>query len=193
MTAPALLKAMRQVPRHLFVQKAMAPHAYEDAALPIGYGQTISQPYMVARLTELLCVEPGMRVLEVGSGCGYQAAVLSAMGCTVFGIERIREICHAAAARLRGLRIPRAQFYHGDGTLGLPMAAPFERIMVSAGGPEIPQPLLDQLDNNGIMIMPVGRVRRDQRLMRIRKINMRVITEDMGKASFVELIGEHGW
>lgn len=188
-----VLAAMRAVPRHLFVQEALAAHAYEDTSLPIGYGQTISQPFMVARMSQLLETEQGMRVLEVGSGCGYQMAVLAAMGCVVYGIERVREIYQTTLARLRRMRVPRVHLLKGDGTLGLPPAAPFDRIVVSAGGPEVPPPLIAQLDNGGLLLIPVGSTQRQQRLLRLRKQNGKIYSEDLGMAVFVDLIGNHGW
>lgn len=192
-TDKRVLAAMRVVPRHLFVQEALAMHAYDDAALPIGYGQTISQPFMVARMSELLEIEAGMRVLEVGSGCGYQMAVLAAMGCVVYGMERVREIYLTTLARLRQMHLIHTQLFLGDGTLGLAPAAPFDRIVVSAGGPQIPPPLVAQLANSGILVIPVGSTQRKQRLVRLRKHNGKVYTEDLGMAVFVDLIGNHGW
>lgn len=189
---PAVLAAMQTTPRHLFVHEALALNAYDDTSLPIGYGQTISQPFMVARMSEALMARPGMRVLEIGSGCGYQAAVLADMGCSVIGIERMRDIYQAAARRLRNLGYNRIHLHCGDGTLGMPQAAPFERILVSAGGPDIPAPLIAQLDENGVMVIPVGGKNR-QRLVRIRKNRGRIEREDLGIALFVDLIGNHGW
>lgn len=190
---PLVLAAMRQVPRHLFVQEALAVHAYDDTALPIGYGQTISQPYTVARMSELCELQRGLRVLEIGAGCGYQMAVIAAMGCTVYGIERVREIYEATAARLRHMGLRHAHVHRGDGTLGLSPAAPFDRIIVSAGGPEIPEPLVNQLAESGIMVIPVGSAQRRQRLVRIRKLSGKAYMEDLGPAVFVDLIGSHGW
>lgn len=188
-----VLAAMSRVPRHLFVQEALAAHAYDDSPLPIGYGQTISQPFMVARMSELLMPEPGLRVLEIGAGCGYQAAVLAAMGCVVYTIERVRPIYNVTLSRLRLLHIRNVQLHYGDGTLGLPQAAPFDRIIVSAGGPAIPPPLVAQLDDKGIMLIPVGPVSRSQRLIRLHKNGHKIQTEDMGPAIFVDLVGDHGW
>lgn len=191
-TDAAVLAAMRMLPRHLFVQEALALHAYDDTALPIGYGQTISQPYMVARMTELLKPKTGMRILEIGCGSGYQAAVLGCLGCTVYGIERVREIYRATLARIRRLGLHRVHLHYGDGTLGLVQAAPFERILVSAGAPGIPKPLVDQLAESGILVIPVGEPRR-QRLVRLTKMGGRLVQEDVGGAVFVDLIGSHGW
>lgn len=193
-TDQPLLKAMASIPRHLFVPEAFRAHAYEDTPLPIGQGQTISQPYMVARMTAALNVEPGMRVLEIGVGSGYQAAVLAAMGCTVLGIERIGEICAATRQRLQRMGLRAVHIHCGDGTLGFPLAAPFDRILVSAGGPRIPPPLPAQLDgDNGILVIPVGDRPQAQRLIRLRKNGIHINQEDLGAASFVDLVGNHGW
>lgn len=192
-TDPLVISAMLAVPRHLFVPEAFASHAYDDTPLPIGYGQTISQPFMVACMTQHLQLSPGMRVLEIGSGCGYQAAVIAAMGCTVFGVERLPELYRDASVRLRQLGYRSIHLHRGDGTLGLKPAAPFERIVVSAGGPEVPPPLLAQLADDGVMIIPVGARPRTQRLLRLRKANGKILAEDLGPAIFVDLVGDHGW
>ena len=190
---PLLLQAMNTVPRHLFVPEAFQAHAYDDTALPIGQGQTISRPYMVARMTAALNLRPGMRIMEVGMGCGYQAAILAAMGCIVFGIERLEELCNTTRARLQRMSLRNIHVYRGDGTLGFSAAAPFERILVSAGGPKIPPPLIAQLDLDGLLVIPVGDKPRNQRLIRIRKGRSTVEREDLGPATFVDLIGNHGW
>jgi protein-L-isoaspartate(D-aspartate) O-methyltransferase len=190
---PLVLAAMGAVPRHLFVQEALRSQAYEDTHLPIGHGQTISQPYTVAIMCELLEVLPGMRVLEVGAGSGYQAAVLATMGCTVFAVERLRELYQSANALLRQLNFHDIHMLRGDGTLGLPDAAPFERIVVSAGGPVIPHPLTEQLDEGGVLLIPVGAQQRTQRLARLRKNHGLIAREDLEPAKFVDLIGDHGW
>lgn len=190
---PLLLEAMSSVPRHLFVPEAFRTHAYADTPLPIGHGQTISQPYMVARMTQALEARPGMRVLEIGSGSGYQAAVLAAMGCSVFGIERISEILNSARSRLQRLAYRKIHLHRGDGTLGFAAAAPYDRILVSAGGPKIPPPLLSQLEDGGVLVIPVGAAPRTQRLIRARKNRGALTQEDLGSAAFVSLIGDHGW
>lgn len=190
---PAVLAAMAAVPRHLFVQEALRAQAYEDTPLPIGHGQTISQPYIVALMSELLEAERGMRVLEIGTGSGYQAAVLATMGCTVFTVERLRELYQSAGLLLRQLGLRSIHMQRHDGTLGMPDAAPFERIIVTAGGPEIPRPLVDQLDEGGIMLIPVGARPRTQRLMRLRKERGSIRSEDLGSVIFVDLVGDHGW
>ena len=192
-TDEAVLQAMADVPRHLFVEEALRAQAYEDIRLPIGYGQTISQPSTVALMTQCLEARPGMRVLEIGTGSGYQAAVLAVMGCRVYSIERIAGLYRATRNLLRQLSLRAIHMVQGDGTLGLPAAAPFERIIVTAGGPEIPQPLVRQLADGGILLIPVGDKPRTQRLLRVERRAGRVLTDNLGPAHFVELVGRHGW
>ena len=153
-----VLDAMASVPRHVFVDEALASRAYEDTALPIGFAQTISQPYVVARMIEQLTAgrEPG-RILEIGTGCGYQAAVLACLGREVFSVERIRELLERARANLRGLRLGNLRLAHGDGWQGLESAAPFDSIIVAAAAPQVPGALLQQLAPGGRMILPVRR------------------------------------
>ncbi|MBQ7607376.1 MAG: protein-L-isoaspartate(D-aspartate) O-methyltransferase [Desulfovibrionaceae bacterium] len=188
-----VLDAMRNVPRHAFVQEALHLQAYEDTSLPIGYGQTISQPYIVAYMTELLEVEAGMRVLEIGTGSGYQAAILAMLGCYVFSIERLRELFTRTQALLRRLGFGSIHMQRGDGTLGFPQAAPFDRVIVTAGGPEIPQPLVQQLDDNGILLIPVGQQQRAQQFIRVRKVRGVLYEETFGSTAFVNLVGSYGW
>ena len=191
---PSIIKAMRTVPRHLFVQEALQKSAYEDHPLPIGYGQTISQPYIVACMTELLEPEPGQCVLEIGTGSGYQAAVLAELGLNVYSVERVRELYRQAEERLRSLRYFRVRLKLDDGTLGWPDNAPFDRIIVTAGGPEVPLPLVEQLKDPGILVIPVGSSRRSQYLVVVRKENGRVTEEVKSDGvAFVDLIGTHGW
>lgn len=199
---PAVLTAMGRVPRHLFMPEALYMKAYEDTALPIGLGQTISQPSTVATMSQALCVRPGMRVLEIGTGSGYQAAVLACMGCTVFSIERVRELHRGTTMLLRSLaQMPAWQNLQlkniltifADGTIGLPDYAPFDRIIVTAGGPEVPAPLKAQLDDGGILLIPVGAQQRSQRLLRLTRHGDDLTTEDLGPAVFVDLVGDHGW
>ena len=192
-TDEAVLQAMSVVPRHLFVEEALRVQAYEDIRLPNGYGQTISQPSTVALMTQRLEARPGMRVLEIGTGSGYQAAILAVMGCRVYTIERIAELYHATRNLLQQLSLRAIYMVRGDGTLGLPAAAPFERIIVTAGGPEIPHPLLQQLAEGGILLIPVGDKPRTQRLLRVRRRAGRFLTENLGPANFVDLVGSHGW
>lgn len=191
---PSILQAMRTVPRHLFVQEALQKSAYEDHPLPIGHGQTISQPYIVASMTEFLEPAPGLCVLEIGTGSGYQAAVLAELGLHVYSVERVRELYRQAENRLRKLRYHRIRLKLDDGTLGWPENAPFDRIIVTAGGPEVPLPLVEQLKDPGILVIPVGSSRRSQYLVVVRKENGRVIEEAQGEGvAFVDLIGTHGW
>ena len=152
-----VLAAMAAVPRHLFVEEALASRAYEDAALPIGYEQTISQPYAVARMLEALRGGRDLgRVLEVGTGCGYQAAVLAQIATEVYSIERIAPLLEKARANLRGLRISNLRLAHGDGYKGLPEAAPFDAIIVAAATPQVPAALKEQLAVGGRLVLPLG-------------------------------------
>ncbi|WP_300157532.1 protein-L-isoaspartate(D-aspartate) O-methyltransferase [Solidesulfovibrio sp.] len=192
-SSPEVLRAMRKVPRHLFVEEALIPQAYEDHPLPLGHGQTISQPYVVAWMTELLEVSQGQRVLEIGTGSGYQAAVLAELGAYVFTVERVRPLYEAARRRLEGLRYLKVRFKLDDGTLGWPEEAPFDRIVVTAGGPRIPEPLLAQLADPGRMVIPVGASRRSQALHVVRKENGRILARKLGDVMFVDLVGAHGW
>ena len=189
---PEVLRAMRKVPRHLFVEEALIPQAYEDHPLPLGHGQTISQPYVVAWMTELLEVSRGLRVLEIGTGSGYQAAVLAELGAYVFTVERVRPLYEAARRRLESLRYLKVRFKLDDGTLGWPDEAPFDRIVVTAGGPRIPEPLLAQLADPGRMVIPVGASRRSQELHVVRKENGRILARKLGDVMFVDLVGAHG-
>ncbi len=190
---PAVLSAMRKVKRHLFVDEALAAKAYMDNPLPIGEGQTISQPYIVALMSELLEVEPGHRVLEIGTGSGYQAAVLAAMGAEVYTVERIRSLFHQARKRFFEMRLFDVNVKLDDGTMGWPEQAPFDRIIVTAGGPEIPEPLIDQLADPGKLIIPVGGSKQLQKLMLVEKSEGRVEIHDKGGVQFVDLVGTHGW
>lgn len=192
-TDPKVIAAMLEVPRHLFVQEAMHAQSYEDSALPIGYGQTISQPYTVALMTQSLELKSGMRVLEIGTGSGYQAAVLAAMGCTVYTVERLRELYTQTTKLLRTMNMYSIHTKRDDGTLGIPEAAPFDRIIVTAGGPEIPEPLVNQLDDPGILVIPVGKRKRSQKLVKVIKENSNIKCEILGNVGFVDLVGNHGW
>jgi len=192
-TRPEVLRAMRKVPRHLFVEEALMPQAYEDHPLPIGHGQTISQPYVVGWMTELLEIAPGHKVLEIGAGSGYQAAVLAELGAEVFSVERVKALYELARARMDALRYRRVRLKLDDGTLGWPEEAPFDRILVAAGGPRIPTPLVAQLAENGRMVIPVGTSRRSQTLCLVRRENGRVIVRELGGVMFVDLVGAHGW
>ncbi|AKU24521.1 protein-L-isoaspartate(D-aspartate) O-methyltransferase [Massilia sp. NR 4-1] len=153
----AVLAAMESVPRHLFMDEALASQAYIDASLPIGHHQTISQPYIVARMIEVMRNGGQLqRVLEIGTGCGYQAAVLSCLAQDVYSIERIKPLHELAKANLRPMRVPNLRLHYGDGMLGLPQAAPFDGIILAAAGLEVPQALLDQLSIGGRLVAPVG-------------------------------------
>lgn len=192
-TDTAVLAAMRSVPRHLFVQEALRAQAYEDHPLPIGHGQTISQPFIVALMSQIIEPQPGLRVLEIGTGSGYQAAVLAEMGMDVYTVERIRELHAAARDLLRTLKYRKVRLKLDDGTLGWPEAAPYDRILVTAGGPEVPLPLIEQLGDPGILVIPVGASKRMQELVVVRKQGGRVVRESKGGVAFVDLVGTHGW
>lgn len=187
-----VLNAMRKAPRHLFVGDYMQAHAYEDMALPIGGGQTISQPYMVALMTELLELKGDEKVLEIGTGSGYQAAILGELARAVFTIERKDELAKKADERLRGLGYGKVRVITGDGTLGLPEEAPFDRILITAGTPKIPEPLIEQLADGGIIVAPVG-IRFAQQLLIVRKSKEGVSEQTHVPCVFVPLIGEYGW
>lgn len=156
-TDPRVLDAMAAVPRHMFVDPGLATQAYEDAALPIGHHQTISKPSVVARMLELAAAaRPLERVLEIGTGCGYQAAVLSRIARDVYSIERIKPLYERAKLNLRPLRVPNIRLHYGDGRVGLPAAAPFDAIVIAAAGLDVPQALLEQLAVGGRLVAPVG-------------------------------------
>ncbi len=192
-TDQAVLSAMRKVPRHLFVEEALRSQAYEDHPLPIGYGQTISQPFIVALMTAVLNVQPGMRVLEIGTGSGYQAAILAEMGAQVYSVERVQPLYSAALTRLNKMRYFNVHLKLDDGTMGWPEESPFQRIMVTAGGPDVPPPLLEQLDESGILIIPVGARQRSQELIRFVKNEGKIMKANLGAVMFVDLVGTHGW
>jgi protein-L-isoaspartate(D-aspartate) O-methyltransferase len=188
-----VLEAMRNVPRHLFVPEALQSRAYGDHALPINANQTISQPFIVARMTELLELDEGSRVLEIGAGSGYQTAVLARLGAQVYAIERIGELAREAQARIRQLGIYNATVKCFDGTLGWSAHAPYDAILVAAGGPEVPEPLLAQLKVDGRLVIPVGEKREAQRLIRVIRTDKGYAREDHGACAFVPLIGHYGW
>ena len=187
-----VLAAMEQVPRELFVPESERPRAYADAALPIGHGQTISQPYMVARISEALSLTGGERVLDVGTGSGYQAAVLAELGADVHTIERIPDLAEQARENLAAAGYERVQVHVGDGTLGLPEHAPFEAIAVAAAAPGLPQQLYDQLEPRGRLAVPVGG-RWGQRLeIVVRSPEGPAIVRSV-PCRFVPLVGEEGF
>ena len=189
----AVLAAMRQVPRHLFVEPALAERAYEDTPLPIGERQTISQPYMVALMSEALELAPGARVLEVGTGSGYQAAVLAEMGARVVSLERIPRLAEHAAQVLQALGYgEQVRVEGGDGTLGWPPGAPYDAIVVTAGAPRIPRPLVEQLAEHGRLVLPMGEDDL-QTLVRLRREPAGLVEEYLGECRFVKLLGSFGW
>ena len=187
-----VLKAMSDIPRHLFVPDALAAKAYGDHALPIGDMQTISQPYMVARMTELLEVDKDSTVLEIGAGSGYQTAVLSAVAGRVFSIERLSELARTAQRNIRRLGCYNATVKWFDGTIGWSDHAPYEGILVAAGSPEVPDPLIQQLSIGGKLVIPIGDAEQ-QVLVRIIRTETGFTREDHGLCQFVKLIGRHGW
>lgn len=188
----AVLKAFAETPRHLFVPDAMRHRAYEDVALPIGAGQTISQPFTQARKLELLRLTGGEKVLEVGTGSGYQTALLAALAAQVFTVERVRSLAERARETLREAQVANVSLLVGDGTLGWSAYAPFDAILVAAGGPEIPPPLLEQLGPAGRMLIPLGD-RGAQILTLVERVGTDLRRQPVGEARFVPLIGEHGF
>jgi protein-L-isoaspartate(D-aspartate) O-methyltransferase len=187
-----VLAAMSAVPRHEFVPPDFRGRAYEDAPLPIGDGQTISQPYIVAAMTMALRLSGGERVLEIGAGCGYQAAVLASLAREVFTIEYRPELATSAAARVARLCYANVHVHCGDGTLGLPEFAPFDAILVAAAAPTAPAPLLAQLAEGGRMVIPVGSVE-NQELQLIERVDGKCHITTLEPCRFVPLIGAHGW
>lgn len=187
-----VLNAMEKVKRHLFVDELLQDSAYEDRALPIAFNQTISQPYTVAFQTQLLQAQKGMRVLEIGLGSGYQAAVLCEMGLTVFSVERIKDLANATKKLLNNLGYD-VTIKIGDGTLGWQTFAPYDRIVVTAASPSVPEPLLQQLVVGGILVIPVGD-KETQKMYQIRKISENQYeTKIYDEFKFVPLIGDKGW
>jgi len=192
-TDPRVLAAMAAVPRELFVTPTTVRMAYEDTPLPIAAGQTISQPYIVAFMTEALELEPGDVVLEIGTGSGYAAAVLSMIASRVYTIERVPELATTAADRLATLGYRQVTVKCGDGTLGWSEHAPFQGIVCAASGPTVPKSLLDQLDIGGRLVMPIDTAN-GQTLVRVTRTSRdEFVTTDLGAVRFVPLIGEEGW
>ena len=186
-----VLAAIGKVPRHVFFENAFLEHAYQDKAFPIGEGQTISQPYTVAFQTEKLEVKLGDKVLEIGTGSGYQACVLLEMGAKVFTIEYNKKLYETAKAFLPKLGY-KPFFFFGDGSKGIPAKAPYDKIIVTAGAPVVPDALIDQLAEGGILVIPVGD-RNKQVMLKITKKNGKLIKEEFDYFSFVPLLGEQGW
>lgn len=187
-----VIDAMRKVPRHIFVTEDLWYAAYDDMALQIGQGQTISQPYMVAIMTELLELQGTEGVLEIGTGSGYQTAVLAELSSEVFSIERIEALSATAGKKLLRLGYDNVHLIVGDGTLGWPEKAPFDRVLVTAGTPVVPDTFKIQLKEGGIIVAPVGN-QYSQQLVKAKKINDRIIVEYHTPCVFVPLIGKYGW
>ncbi len=187
-----VLAALRAVPRHIFLPDRLHPDAYRDSPLPIGSHQTISQPYIVALMSELLGLKGDERVLEVGTGSGYQAAVLSLLARVVFTIERRAELAARARQALARLQCSNVEVVVGDGTCGLAAHAPYDGILVTAAAPHVPQPLLDQLAPGGRLVLPVGEAS-SQVLEVWRRTSAGLEREEVAPVAFVPLIGEHGW
>jgi protein-L-isoaspartate(D-aspartate) O-methyltransferase len=190
-TDDAVLAAIGKVPRHVFFDDALLVHAYEDKAFPIGEGQTISQPYTVAFQTEKLEVKPGYCVLEIGTGSGYQAAILLELGAKVYTIEFNKKLYEKTKSFLPHLGY-NPYFFYGDGSKGIPAKAPFDRIIVTAGAPVVPSALIEQLSENGILIIPVGD-RETQKMLKIINKNGKLVKEEFNQFAFVPLLGESGW
>ncbi len=186
-----VLAAIAKVPRHFFFENALLEHAYQDKAFPIGEGQTISQPYTVAFQSEKLEIRPGDKVLEIGTGSGYQACILVELGARVYTIEYNRVLFEQTKSFLPQIGY-NPYFFYGDGSKGLPAKAPFNKIIVTAGAPVIPKALTDQLADGGILIIPVGD-RESQRMLRIRKTGDKLQKEEFANFAFVPLLGEQGW
>ena len=187
----AVLAAIGKVPRHVFFENALIDHAYQDKAFPIGEGQTISQPYTVAFQSEKLEVRPGDRVLEIGTGSGYQACILIELGAKVYTIEYNRNLYEKAKDFLPRLGY-KPYFFYGDGSKGLPSKAPFDKIIVTAGAPVVPTALSDQLAEGGILVIPVGG-RDKQSMLQLRKEKGKLIKKEFANFAFVPLLGEQGW
>jgi len=188
-----VLQAMNVVPRHAFVPDALKAQAYKDNALPISGGQTISQPFIVARMTELLELKGRERVLEIGSGSGYQTAILATVARKVFAIERLSVLASEAKQKLIQLGFRNISYRCDDGTNGWEVYAPFDVMLVAAGGPSIPEPLVKQLEIGGRMVIPIGSDQKSQVLVRVTRTAKGFETENFGPCAFVPLIGSHGW
>ncbi|PWB61687.1 MAG: protein-L-isoaspartate O-methyltransferase [Deltaproteobacteria bacterium] len=187
-----LLAAMADIPRHRFLPPHLADRAYDDGPLPIGEGQTISQPFIVAQMTEALKLTGEEKVLEIGTGSGYQTAILCRLAREVVTVERVFSLCVRAKELLGELGVENVRFRVGDGTMGVPEAAPFDRIIVTAAAPEVPPPLFEQLAEGGIMVIPLGG-RWEQEMVRVRKEGGMAKKDFLGGCRFVPLIGQCGF
>jgi len=187
-----VLQTMGKIQRHLFVEEALAGEAYNDHPLPIGYKQTISQPYIVALMTEALELTEKDKVLEIGTGSGYQTAILAELSANVYTVERIEPLLERSKTLLLSLGYRNIYFKAYDGTFGWADFAPFDAIIVTAGAPKVPDPLLKQLADGGRMIIPIGN-KYSQDLIKVTRAKDRFVEENLGGCRFVDLIGEHGW
>lgn len=187
-----LLAAFRKVPRHLFVPAEFQQEAYADRPLPIGGGQTISQPYMVALMTGCLRLQGHERVLEIGSGSGYQTAILAELALEVYSVERLPELLRAVEERLSGMGYANVHLVPGNGSLGWPQHAPYDGMIVTAAAPDVPTPLLEQLGDGGRMVLPIG-PQEAQTLVEVRKRHGIIHRREIASCIFVPLVGEHGW
>lgn len=192
-TDERVLAAMRRVPREMFVPGRLVRRAYDDRPLPIGSSQTISQPFIVALMAEAARLEPGDRVLEIGTGSGYGAAVLAEIAARVWSVERRRPLAARARSRLKQLGYDNVEVVLGDGTLGWPGAAPYDAIVVTAAGPSVPPALRSQLADGGRLVMPVGDALSNQRLIRETRHGDELGLRELGRVRFVPLVGEQGW
>ncbi len=188
----AVLNAIGKIPRHYFFDNALIEHAYQDKAFPIGEGQTISQPYTVAFQSEMLMIRPDDKVLEVGTGSGYQACVLLELGAKVYTIE-YNKVLYDRTRKFLPTMGYQPRFFHGDGSRGLPRHAPFDRIIVTAGAPSVPASLIQQLTPGGIMIIPVGNSKKQQMLRLTKVSDKKIKKETFDYFSFVPLLGDEGW
>lgn len=192
LTDERLLRAFRKVPRHQFVPEDLLAQAYTDHPLPIGVGQTISQPYMVALMTSRLRLQGHERVLEIGAGSGYQTAILAELALEVFSVERLPELLSTALERVNALGYLNVHLTTGNGSLGWPERAPYDGIVVTAAAPGIPEPLLAQLADHGRMVLPIGSAE-SQMLIEVEKQHGTILQKEITSCVFVPLVGQHGW
>lgn len=188
-----VLAAMRKVPRHLFVKDHMKSRAYGDHALPIGASQTISQPYIVARMSEILELRPSHTVLEIGTGSGYQTAILGLLAKRVYSLERVPELAHQAIQRMREMGLDNVKIQVFDGTVGWSEVAPFDRILVTAGAPKVPEPLLGQLAPGGALLLPEGTRSLQRLVLYLKSAKGELRRREGEEVAFVPLLGRHGW